>query len=259
MIFDILIPARFASQRFPGKPLQNLTLPDGSQKPLIQLSYEAAQRVRGVRDIYVTTDDARIRDVANGFGAKVIMTSSDCQNGTERCAQAVEVAGLDADIYVNLQGDAPLTPNWFIEDLVQAMAADQDAQMATPVLRLDPTTYAHFADDRRNGRVGGTTAVFGHQNRALYFSKEIVPYVDPIQVANGAVIPVFHHVGVYAYRPKALRNYISWPLGRLEQLRFLENGQWVKCVEVEGKDRVFWELNNPEDVGRIENVLDQLV
>ena len=76
---------------------------------------------------------------------------------------------------------------------------------------------------------------------------------------------MFHHVGVYAYRPAALRDYISWPLGRLEQnegleqLRFLENGQWVKCVEVEGKDRVFWELNNPEDVGRIEKVLDQLV
>ena len=174
----IIIPARYASTRYPGKPLVELTLPDGARKSLIQLSWEAACRVTGVDAVYVATDDARIRDAAQAFGADVIMTSETCRNGTERCAEALENAALDADLIVNLQGDAPLTPHWFVEDLIAAMKQDADAQMATPVLRLDRLTYGHFTTDRREGRVGGTTAIFDKNNHALYFSKEVVPFMD---------------------------------------------------------------------------------
>ena len=117
--------------------------------------------------------------------------------------------------------------------------------------------------DRKAGRVGGTTAVFGRDNNALYFSKEVVPFTSATY-GDDEPTPVFHHVGVYAYRPKALADYASWPVSQLEtlegleQLRFLFNGATVKCVEVEGKGRVFWELNNPEDVPRIESVLADL-
>jgi 3-deoxy-manno-octulosonate cytidylyltransferase (CMP-KDO synthetase) len=164
---------------------------------------------------------------------------------------------------VNLQGDAPLTPHWFVEDLIAAMKQDDTAQMATPVLRLDRVTYGHFTTDRREGRVGGTTAIFDKNNHALYFSKEVVPFMDIDKWPADEKLPVFHHVGVYAYRPAALSAYMSWPEGSLErlegleQLRFLENGEIVKCVEVEGRGRVFWELNNPEDVVRIEGVIEQ--
>lgn len=255
----IIIPARFASTRYPGKPLAKLRLPDGSQKSLIQMSYEAASQVEGVDGVYVATDDDRIAVASKAFGADVIMTSEDCANGTERCADALAKAGIEADIVVNLQGDAPLTPPWFVDALIAELKRDATVGMATPVLRCDAQTYAHFMEDRRNGRVGGTTAVFDRERNAMYFSKEVLPYVDPGKLPNP--IPVFHHVGVYAYRPAALKAYGEWPTGTmetlegLEQLRFLENGHPVRCVEVNGKGRVFWELNNPEDIPRIESVL----
>lgn len=256
----VLIPARYASTRYPGKPLATLRQKDGSEKSLIQMSYEAASQINGVSDVYVVTDDARIREASEAFGAKVIMTSPERENGTARVAEAVEVAALDADLIVNFQGDAPLTPPWFVEDLISAMKADKTAQMATPVLKCDAQTYAMFKEDRAAGRVGGTTAVFGAEGRAIYFSKEVLPYIDAGKVPSEN-IPVYHHVGVYAYRPEALKAYISWPecqlekLEGLEQLRFLYNGVAVKCVEVEARGRLFWELNNPEDVARIEKVL----
>ena len=254
----ILIPARFASTRYPGKPLAELRQKDGSIKTLIQMSWEAASAISGVAEVHVVTDDDRIKAHAEGFGASVIMTSPERENGTARCAEAAEA--LDADLIVNFQGDAPLTPSWFVEDLIAAMQADPEAQVATPVLQCDAQTYAMFAEDRRNDRVGGTTAVFGADNRALYFSKEIVPYIAPGKLPTED-IPVYHHVGVYAYRPAALRAYTGWPESRLEQLegleqlRFLVNGAPLRCVVVEARGRVFWELNNPEDVARIEKVL----
>ena len=256
----VLIPARYASTRYPGKPLATLRQKNGSEKSLIQMSYEAASQINGVSDVYVVTDDARIREASEAFGAQVIMTSPERENGTARVAEAVEVAQLDADLIVNFQGDAPLTLPWFVEDLIAAMKADKTAQMATPVLQCDAQTYAMFKEDRAAGRVGGTTAVFGAEGRAIYFSKEVLPYIDAGKVPSEN-IPVYHHVGVYAYRPGALKAYISWPecqlekLEGLEQLRFLYNGVAVKCVEVEARGRLFWELNNPEDVARIEKVL----
>ena len=261
----ILIPARYASSRFPGKPLAMLTLPDGQQKCLIEMSYETACSVSGIDSVFVTTDDARIQRVAEDFGAKVIITSDTCRNGTERCAEAMELAELDADLIINFQGDAPLTPSWFVEGLINAMQADSTAAIATPVLRLDSETYAAFREDRLNNRVGGTTAVFDSNFHALYFSKEVLPFLDPMKLTDPNLIPVFHHVGVYAYRPAALKNYSEWPEGPLEklegleQLRFLENGHGIKCVEVEARGRMFWELNNPEDITRIETALRQMV
>ncbi|CUI96746.1 3-deoxy-manno-octulosonate cytidylyltransferase [Cognatishimia activa] len=259
----IIIPARYASSRYPGKPLAELTLPDGSRKSLIRMSWEAAKGVAGVDAVYVATDDDRIKQAAEAFGADVIMTSEACENGTARCADALANAGIEADLIVNLQGDAPLTPAWFVEDLIAAMKADPEAQVATPVLQCDPLTYGHFVEDRKAGRVGGTTAVFNAKGHALYFSKEVLPYIDADKVPDEN-IPVYHHVGVYAYRPDALAAYTSWPVSELEtlegleQLRFLVNDTKVRCVIVEGRGRVFWELNNPEDVPRIESVLKDL-
>ncbi|MDJ0820381.1 MAG: manno-octulosonate cytidylyltransferase [Paracoccaceae bacterium] len=254
----IFIPARYASTRYPGKPLVELTGATGEKKTLIQRSYEAAKAVKGDHQVYVLTDDDRIRDAALGFGAPVLMTSSNARNGTERCAEAVGMLDHEPDVVVNLQGDAPLTPAWFVEDLVAAMA-DPAVQMATPVLRCDPETLTNLVTDRMNGRVGGTTAVMRSDGTAVYFSKEVLPHVGSLDHPP----EVWHHVGVYAYRPAALRAYAAWPEGPLEQaegleqLRFLENATPVTCVPVEGKGRVFWELNNSIDVARIESVLQK--
>lgn len=259
----VAIPARYASTRYPGKPLAELRGATGEAKSLIRRSWEAAMAVEGVDRVVVATDDGRIADAAAAFGAEVVMTPEACRNGTERCAVVAAGLGPEWDVIVNLQGDAPLTPPWFVSALVEAMRGDPAAQVATPVLRTDATALASFVDDRRNGRVGATTAVFDRAMRALYFSKEVIPYTGRT-LGPEEEIPVFHHVGVYAYRRPALEAYAGWPIGRLEawegleQLRFMENGVPVACVEVDARGRQFWELNNPTDVPRIESILREL-
>lgn len=259
----IVIPARFASTRYPGKPLAELKGATGEAKSLIRRSWEAASAVKGVDRVVVATDDDRIKAASEAFGAEVVMTSPECANGTERCAEAFDVLGGGYEIVVNLQGDAPLTPAWFVEDLVAGLKGDPMAEVATPVLRCDGRALNGFLEDRKAGRVGGTTAVFTKDRHALYFSKEVVPFTDAT-FADEDNTPVFHHVGVYAYRPSALGAYPRWESGPLEQLegleqlRFMEHGRQVLCVEVEARGRQFWELNNPEDVPRIEAMMAQM-
>lgn len=256
----IVIPARYASSRYPGKPLVGLKGATGETRSLIQRSWEAAMAVSGADKVVVATDDDRIREAAEGFGAEVVMTPDNCRNGTERVARALDALGGGYDIVVNLQGDAPLTPPWFVEALIQDLSDHPVAEVATPVLRCSGRALRGFREDRAEGRVGATTAVFGIDGAALYFSKEVVPYTGG-EFPDDAATPVFHHVGVYAYRPSALAAYPLWepgPLERLEgleQLRFLERGVHLTCVEVESRGHPFWELNNPQDVARIEAML----
>ena len=254
----IVIPARYASSRYPGKPLVELCGATGVRKSLIERSWEAAMWVKGVDRVVVATDDDRIKTAAEGFGAEVVMTSEACRNGTERCADVIERIAEDYDIVANLQGDAPLTPPWFVEKLVTALETSPEAAVTTPILLCSPEALASFKEDRKNDRVGGTTVVFRKDLSAIYFSKEVLPF------APDNTVPVYHHVGVYAYRPESLRHYASLPEGELEkregleQLRFLENNLTVQCVEVENPGQEFWELNNPEDVPRVEKILKQL-
>ncbi len=259
----IVIPARYASTRYPGKPLVALTGATGVARSLIERSWNAAEKVAGVDRIVIATDDDRIRAAAEGFGAEVVMTSSDCRNGTERCAEAHRALGGGFEIVVNLQGDAPLTPPWFVEDLIKGLRAAPDAEIATPVLRCDGAALSSLLSDRKAGRVGGTTAVFAADRRALYFSKEVIPFTAE-SYAPESETPVFHHVGVYAFRADALASYPAWPTGPLErlegleQLRFLEQGHSVLCVHVDARGRQFWELNNPEDVAKIEAMMKDM-
>lgn len=255
----ILIPARYASTRYPGKPLVDLRGATGIARSLIERTWLAARNLAGIDAVWVATDDSRIADAARHFGADVVMTSESCANGTERCADAIDRIGIDPEVVINLQGDAPLTPPWFIEALIEAMAQNE-APVATPVLRCTAEIHARFLDDRAAGLVGGTTAVMDGAGRALYFSKEVVPFTGS-RFSAGEEVPVFHHVGIYAYTTAALAAYSAAPecplerLEGLEQLRFLYNDISVRCIEVDARGREFWELNNPSDVGRIEAVL----
>jgi len=252
----IVVPARYASTRYPGKPLALLKGASGLSKTLIQRSWEAAVAVPGVARVIVATDDMRIADVARGFGADVAMTPESSRNGTERCAAALDALG-DADIIVNLQGDAPLTPAPFVSALLAAMNDDPAIEVATPVLRVTPEIHRRLLADQREGRVGGTTAAIGAYGDALYFSKSVIPHVAGSAVGD-ASLPVFLHIGVYAYTRAALRAYSALPptpleqLEGLEQLRFIEHGKRVRVVEVAAPGYDIWELNNPEDVGPIE-------
>jgi len=268
----IIIPARHASTRYPGKPLVMLRGAHGVARSLLERAVIAGRAAlaqdRRITGLYVATDDDRIAAEAARIGADVIMTDSACRNGTERVAQAVARAGITAGIVVNLQGDAPLTPPGFVTALVAAMRADLGLGVATPVLRCDAEALENFLADRRAGRVGATTVVSDRAGRALYFSKEVIPFTGGQSVVEGGVVdgvvPVFHHVGLYAYRPAALAAYAGLAPGPLEmlegleQLRFLENGHPVATVEVSAPGAAFWELNNPSDVALIEGYLARM-
>ena len=256
----IVIPARYESTRYPGKPLVQLKGANGTARSLIERSWRAAKEVSGVERVVVATDDVRIAEACEGFGGDVVMTSSTCANGTERCAETLRILDGGYDLVVNLQGDAPLTPPWFIEDLIKELRNTPDADVATPVLNCSGDMLANLLSDRAESRVGGTTAVFSRTRAGLYFSKEVIPFTTE-RYGSDDPTPVYHHVGVYAYRPTALSAYPSWPTGRLEnlegleQLRFLEQNQTILCVEVSARGREFWELNNPEDVTKLEQMM----
>lgn len=273
--FAIVIPARYASTRYPGKPLAMLRGRDGHARPLIERSWRAAMSLAmgeagmaragvpgvegtGLVGVWVATDDARIARAAGDFGAQVVMTSPQCRNGTERCAEALAQLP-QVDVVVNFQGDAPLTPAHWIPDLVEALAARPDAAMATAAQRASAGVYAHLVRDAAQGRVGGTCALAAGDGRALYFSKRLLPFVPPDHPEPHRAMLL--HLGLYAYRPQALRWYAAQPvspleaLEGLEQLRFLE-GEAPVILRVH--DAPPWdciELNNPQDVPAIEAIL----
>lgn len=256
----VVIPARYKSSRYPAKPLAPLIGATGTAKPLIQRSWECATAIADRAAIWIATDDDRIADAVRAFGGQVVMTAESCANGTERCADAIERLGIAPDIVVNLQGDAPLTPAHVVAALVDALDAAPDIAMMTPAIRCSQSVYAHLVEDQAQGRVGGTTVVFGADHRALYFSKRVIPYL-PSDAAAQPFPPVHLHLGVYAYRPAALRRYVALgasdleQLEGLEQLRFLAGGVPVGVVPFEpiGWDAI--ELNNPTDVAPIEAIL----
>ena len=259
----IVIPARYASSRFPGKPLTPLKGATGQGKSLVHRTWEAASRAKGANLVMVATDDQRIVDEVQSFGGEALITSSNCKNGTERCAEALLKLDEKYDLVINVQGDAPLSPPEFIESLIDALTGSNHPQVVTPVLRCDGEILSRFQRDREKGRVGATTVVFGQGGNAFYFSKEIIPWCDR-QYPAGELTPVFHHVGIYGYTREALKWYASSESGRLElqegleQLRFIEGGVPITCVEVEAHGRNFWELNNPSDLKYLEQELKSL-
>jgi 3-deoxy-manno-octulosonate cytidylyltransferase (CMP-KDO synthetase) len=215
--------------------------------------------VPGDSGVFVTTDDDRIADACSAFGVGVIMTSTECRNGTERCAEAL--ASLhDPDLVINFQGDALLTPPGFVETLIARMESDRDALVATPAMRLRSDEVRALQAEEAAGRVGGTSVVTDNQGHALYFSKRLIPHL-PAGALDAESSPVLLHVGVYAYRPEALERYVATRVSELEtlegleQLRFLVAGVPVAVVDVETPRFALRELNNPEDVAPIEQAL----
>ena len=236
-----IIPARYGSTRFPGKALAPLL-----GKPLIQWVHEQARLVQGLNDIYVATDDARIRDCVEGFGGQAVMTRGDHPSGSDRLAEAAEILGLDRhDLVINIQGDQPVFPPLVVGHMIAVMERDGAAVMVTPARRL---TDPELALDPNVVKV-----VFNQQGRALYFSRSPLPYWR-----NGESPYFYKHIGIYAYRVDFLKDFVSLPPGRweqaekLEQLRALEYGYPIHVVETEGDTL---EVDTPEDLERAEAYL----
>lgn len=248
----VVIPARYASTRFPGKPLVKLKGPGGVERPLIEWSWRAATAAVGTDDVVVATDDSRIADEVKGFGGRVTLTPSDLRNGTERCAWLVQSLDQQPALVVNFQGDAPLIPPAFVRKLT-AFARARKSVMATPYINCDAATAEMLSAAARDGRAGGTCVVNDRDLRAMYFSKLPIPFGQGVQLKM--------HIGLYAYKPDALAQYLALPPSvlelseGLEQLRFLEVGMKIDMLELSLGRGTLWELNNPEDVPIVEAAL----
>ena len=231
-----VIPARWASTRFPGKPLAEI-----AGQPMIRRVWEGARRARCLRNVIVATDDARIAEACRGFGAAVSMTRADHATGTDRLAEVA--AGLDDDIVVNIQGDEPLIEGFVIDAAVEALVKDADVDMATVV---------HAAQGGEIDDPNRVKVVLDRRGCALYFSRSRIPALrDPAQAPR-----YWQHVGLYAYRRPFLLEFVALdrtPLERaeeLEQLRALEHGHRIRCAVVEGWSST--SVDVPADVARVE-------
>lgn len=228
--FHIVIPARYASQRFPKKLLAPL-----AGKPVLQWVYELALKA-GASTVVIATDHEDIYRAVSDFGANVVMTRDDHENGTERLAEVAQIMGWHEDeIIVNVQGDEPLLPVAIIHDAVTALANDALADMATMACRIQ------HKDDFFNANV--VKLVVDDKDHALYFSRAPIPWdrdgFNQSQELNDAM-PAYRHIGMYVYRARLLSAYCKMPMSplekweKLEQLRLLHQGVKIKVAYAEG-------------------------
>jgi 3-deoxy-manno-octulosonate cytidylyltransferase (CMP-KDO synthetase) len=247
----VVIPARYGSSRFPGKPLAHV-----SGVPMVQRLWAIARAGAPGARVVVATDDHRIADAVAQFGGEPVMTSPECRNGTERAAAVLEQAGEDVEFLINLQGDAVLTPPKVVAAIADA-AADVSIQMATPATIMEPAALVSLREAKARGEVGGTTVVCAVNGDALYFSKTIIPYIR-----DGVDVPVYRHIGLYGYRPEVLRRLVALepgPLERaeqLEQLRALENNIPIRVVPVAYEGRTHWGIDTQQDLARCERLIE---
>ncbi len=246
MSFRVLIPARFQSSRLPGKPLLDL-----GGKPMVQRVYELAC-ASGAQSVVVCTDDARIRDAAEGFGATVCMTSPTHTSGTERLAEAAALLGYGADeVVVNLQGDEPLMPSALLGQVARALEGDARADMATLCVRI------HTAAELFDPHV--VKVVMDAEGGALYFSRAVIPWDRDAFAVTTEELPEraehYRHLGIYAYRVGYLERYVRLaPCGleqmeSLEQLRVLYHGGRIHVAEAQALPPAG--IDTPHDLERV--------
>ena len=243
--FVAIIPARYASTRFPGKPLVDI-----GGKTMIQRVYDQVSKV--LDDVYVATDDKRIFDKVRSFGGKVIMTSDAHRSGTDRCYEAFTKLDDWFDVVINVQGDEPFIQPEQIEALKNCFA-DEETQIATLVKKITDKDGVEVLFNPNSPKV-----VLDKQNNALYFSRSPIPYKRGSDEKNWmAEHDYYKHVGVYAYRSEVLSQIVQMPPSKLElaesleQLRWLENGLKIKAgftdVETVG-------IDTPEDLEKIKGM-----
>ncbi|MCG8391538.1 MAG: 3-deoxy-manno-octulosonate cytidylyltransferase [Pseudomonadales bacterium] len=250
MSFYVVVPARYASTRLPGKPLADL-----AGKPMVARVAERCQR-SAAEQVLVATDDTRIADALEGESVRVVMTRDDHPSGTDRLQEVAEQLGLaDDDIIVNVQGDEPLIPSAVIDQVAANLADNPDCQMATLCEPIEQ------GDDLFNPNV--VKVVFDQTGRALYFSRAPIPWHRDAFADGGRDISGgqwWRHIGIYAYRVALLHRYVQWPpaelekLESLEQLRAMANGIAIHvapaCEPVPGG------VDTPEDLARLQAYLE---
>lgn len=255
----IVIPARFESKRFPGKPLHLI-----NGVSMLARTAEVARRAgqaSGAR-VVIATDDQRIMDHAKAIGAEAVMTDSALPSGTDRARAAAQLVAPDADFIVNLQGDAPLTPPGHVSALIEAAAK---GDVVTPVVRLSWEKLDDLRRRKQTTPFSGTSCIRAADGRALWFSKTIIPAIRNEEKLRAAapLSPVFQHIGLYGYSRAALERIASLgpshyeELEGLEQLRFIENGLSVHAVEVAPSRLPMSGIDTPADAEHAAAMLAQ--
>lgn len=247
--FVAIIPARYASTRFPGKPLAML-----GGKPVIEHVYQRAHQA--LDNVIVATDDSRILDAVIAFGGHAVMTSEDLRSGTDRVCQAYDNAGLNADVVINIQGDEPFVS----PDQLRALMAcfdNPDTDIAT-LARPFPTD----GDINELADPNLVKLVFGNDGRALYFSRSVIPYVrNTAKEQWPAATQFYTHVGIYAYRAEVLHKISALSPSTLEsaesleQLRWLQNGFNIRVAITDSKSIG---IDTPADLAAAQKYLDSL-
>ena len=259
----LVIPARYASTRLPGKPLVRI----GGKEMIRRVAEIAASICRRNEDCryVVATDDVRILTFCRGAEIPAVMTSESCRSGTERCWEAVCSCEKAPDFIINLQGDNPLCPPWVIQDLIDAWRSSE-GDVFTPCIHLDWAEYDHLVEAKKTTPYSGTTVLVDKAGYAMAFSKSTIPAIRKPEKARELLpkSPVRRHVELYAYTRKTLKAYFELPesdyekgcVEGLEQMRFLYNGLRVRMVEVDYRGRRTTSgVDSPEDVARVEEIL----
>lgn len=255
----IIIPARYASTRFPGKPLAML----GGKAILSHVYENAIEAAKGLDNVTVTiaTDDERIATLCGETDMAYLKTSSDCHTGTDRVIEAASQLKEKPDFVLNMQGDAPFTPADFIRAMIDEYIADPAIDIVTPVTQLTWSELDQLRENKKTTPFSGTTAALAPNRNALWFSKNIIPAIRK-EDRNTALSPVYRHIGLYGYKWNALQKYKTLPpsyyeeLEGLEQLRALENGMKIRAVIVDYKGRPSMSgIDSPEDLARAEQLL----
>jgi len=259
----IIIPARYGSSRFEGKPLAKI-----SGKSMLQRVHEIAQKTVekiGQGEIFVATEDERIKEHAESIGANCVMTPDSCKTGSDRALAACENIGYIPDIVLNLQGDAPLTPVTFVEAVAKSLLDCDESDVVTPVVKLSWDALDKLRESKKTTPFSGTTAILNSDGFALWFSKNIIPAIrkeDSLRQESNSS-PVFKHVGLYGYKYDALKRFVTLPEGvyekleGLEQLRMIEVGMKIKTVKVDFGDIPQIGVDTPEDAKRAEEVINK--
>jgi 3-deoxy-manno-octulosonate cytidylyltransferase (CMP-KDO synthetase) len=250
----IVIPARFGSSRFPGKPLELI-----AGNMLIERVWRIAVAAAAGGRVVVATDDQRIAAAVESFGGTAVMTSDQCRNGSERALAAAHAVGGPWSWVLNVQGDAPLIPPAVLSSVVERLKRPDAPPIVTPAVRLTWEQWEHLVEQRARGVNSGTTVTFDENHWALYFSKSIIPSIR--KRASTDRSPVYQHLGLYGYRFDALEQYVKLtptPLEeaeQLEQLRALEHGMRIAIVETDLNGRTLWSIDNPTDVKVVEDII----
>jgi 3-deoxy-manno-octulosonate cytidylyltransferase (CMP-KDO synthetase) len=242
-----IIPARYASSRFPGKPLALI-----NGKSMLQRVYEQSKAARYLQDLLVATDDERIATHARDFGARVLMTGGHHLSGTDRCHEAYSLNGTTYDYVINIQGDEPFIDPEQIDSL--AGACDGSVEIVTQMIRCK--NHSELSD------AGEVKIVLNSSSEALYFSRNIIPFQKNMPEKDWHLhFNYYRHVGMYAYRSDVLNKIAMLQPSELEkaesleQLRWLENGYRIKCIETRFESHC---IDTPEDIDRVLNLMKSI-